>query len=132
MNHTPVSPATITIKGHVCLATNPTVLPKKLKMTPTTLPTMAGNDSTAFPASRLSASANLFSHLFKTSSSLRGEPPTPPPPPSPPKSSVTKSAIVAILAKKAVSVEIIITICSRYEFFLAKMYFYQERFQESV
>ena len=43
INHTSISPATKTIKVHVCSAANPTAFPKKLKMAPTTLPTIAGN-----------------------------------------------------------------------------------------
>ena len=42
INHTPISPATKTIKAHECSATNPTALPNKHRMAPTTLPTMAG------------------------------------------------------------------------------------------
>ena len=56
-------------------------LPKKLRMASTTLPTMAGNASTAFPASLLSASANLSNHFFKSPSFFDGEPPPPPSPP---------------------------------------------------
>ena len=44
-------PCKKTIKAHACLATNPTALLKNLKMMPTTLPTIAGNASTAFSAS---------------------------------------------------------------------------------
>ena len=47
INHAPISPKTKTVKPHVCSATNLTALPKKLKMAPTTLPTIAGNASTA-------------------------------------------------------------------------------------
>ena len=65
INHTPLSPTTKTIKAHVCSATNPTALPKKLKMASTTLPTMAGIASTAFPASLFSASASLFTNFSK-------------------------------------------------------------------
>ena len=78
ISHTPISPATKTIKAHLCSATNPTVLPKKLKMAPTTFPTIAGNASTAFPASLLRASASLFNHLLKAPSSFGGETETPP------------------------------------------------------
>ena len=77
INHTPISPAIKTIKVHVYSAKNATALPKKLKMTPTTLPTIAGNASTAFPASILSASASLFYHFFKTPSSFGVEPSAP-------------------------------------------------------
>ena len=43
MNHTPISPATKTIKVHVFSAKNPTVLPKKLKIAPATLTKIVGN-----------------------------------------------------------------------------------------
>ena len=58
-----------------------TALPRKLKMAPTTLPTIAGNASAAFPASLLRASASLFNLFFKPPSSFGGEvePPHPPP-----------------------------------------------------
>ena len=52
-------------------------LPKKLKMAPTTLPTIAENASTAFPASLLSESASLSNHFFKIHSSFGGEPSAP-------------------------------------------------------
>ena len=61
-----MSPATKTIKAHVCSATNPTALPKKLKKAPTTLSTIADNASTTFPASLLSASSNLSNYFVKT------------------------------------------------------------------
>ena len=80
INHTPISPEAKTIKAHVCLAKNPTALPRRLKIAPARLPTIAGNASTAFPASLLSASASLSSHFSKTSLSFGGEPPVPPPP----------------------------------------------------
>ena len=86
--------------------------PRKLKITPTTLPTIACNASTAFPASLLSASANLSNHFFKVPSSFGGEATVPP---LPPKSPITESTIVAITTKNAESVEIIVTICSRIE-----------------
>ena len=84
-------------------------LDKKLKMTLTTLPTIAGNATTAFPASLLSASANLFNHLFKTPSSFGGEPPPPPPA----RTSIMASAIVEIVLERAVSVEKIVIPSSR-------------------
>ena len=65
INHAPISPATKTVKAHACSAMNPTALPRKPRMAPATLPTMAGNASTAFPASLLSASANLSNHFLK-------------------------------------------------------------------
>ena len=65
---------TKTIRAHVCSATNPTAFPRELKIAPTTLPTIAANASTAFPASLLSASANLSNHFFKIPSTFGGEP----------------------------------------------------------
>ena len=79
-----MSPTTKTIKAHVCSATNPTGFPRKLKIAPTALPTMAGNASTAFPASLLSASASLSNHFFRVPLSFDGEPPAPPPLPKTP------------------------------------------------
>ena len=67
---------------------------KKLKIAPATLLTIAGNASTVFPASLLSASISLFNHLFKTSSFFDEEPPLPSPPPKTP---VIASAIVVIV-----------------------------------
>ena len=77
INHQPTSPATKTIKAHVCSVTNP----KKFKMAPTTLPTIAGNPSAVFPASLLSASASLSNHFFKVPLFVDGVPPAPPVPP---------------------------------------------------
>ena len=55
INDQPVSPAT----------KNPTAFPRKVKIAPTTLPTIAGKASTAFPACLLSASANLSNHFHQ-------------------------------------------------------------------
>ena len=108
INHTPISPATKTIKAHVCSATNPVVLTKTLIAT-TTLTTIAGNASTTFLASLLSASASLFNHLLKTPSFFDGEPPPSPPPPSPsPKTTETVSTIVEKVIERAVSSEIMV------------------------
>ena len=93
---TPIGPTTKTIRVHVCSATNPTDLSKKLKMAPATLLTIAGNASTAFP-SLLRAFANLSNHFFKALSSFGREPPVPPPPPKAP---VTASTIVQIVIQK--------------------------------
>ena len=65
INHIPISSARKTTKAYVCLATNPTALPKKLKIAPTKYPTIASNASTVFPARLLRASANSFNHFFK-------------------------------------------------------------------
>ena len=105
-----MSPTTKTIRADVYSATDPTALPKKLKMTPTTLPAMAGNTSTGFPASLLSASANLYNYFFKTPLYFGGEPPVPPPLP---KSPVIESIVVAIPAKKVESPKRIVIICLR-------------------
>ena len=88
---------------------NPTAFPRKLKIAPTTLPSIAGNASTDFPASLFSAFAGLSNHFFKTSSSFDGEAPVPPPPA---KSPMAESTIVSIPAKTAESVDIIVVICS--------------------
>ena len=103
MNHTPISPATKTIKVHVFSAKNPTALPKKLKIAPATLTKIVGNASTAFLACHLIASASLFNHLFKTPSFFDGEPPPPPLPP--PKTTEIASTIVEIVIERAVSTE---------------------------
>ena len=79
-------------------------------MAATTLSTMAGNASTAFSASLLSASANLSNHFFKTSLSFGEEPPAPLPPPKTP---VMKRMIVDIITEKAVSTEKIVMPCLR-------------------
>ena len=84
--------------------------PRKLKIAPTTLPTIAGNASTTFPASLLSASANLSNHFFKAPSSFGREPPVPPPPPKTP---VIARTIVEIDIERAVSVENIVMPSSR-------------------
>ena len=106
MNHTPISPATKTIKVHVFSAKNPTVLPKKLKIAPATLTKIVGNASTAFLACHLIASASLFNHLFKTPSFFDGEPPPPPLPP--PKATEIASTIVEIVIERAVSTETLV------------------------
>ena len=93
-----------------CSATNLTAFLKKLKIAPTTLPTIAGNASTIFPASLLSASASLPNHFFKIPSSFGGEPPIPA---SPPKTPVIASTIVEIVIERAVSIENIVIPCSR-------------------
>ena len=108
MNHQPTSPATKTIKAHVCSATNPTAFLRKLVST--TFPTITGNASTAFPASLLSASASLSNYFFKIPSSFGGEPPFPLPPPKAP---VMARTIVEIVIEKAVSIENIVLPCSR-------------------
>ena len=84
---------------------NPTAFPRELKIAPTTLPTIAGNASTVFPASLLRASANLSYHFFKTPLSFGVKPPVSPPPPKAP---VMSSTIVKIVIEKAVSIENIV------------------------
>ena len=73
---------------------------------------MAGNASTAFPASLLSASDNLPNHYFKIPSSFGKEHPVPRPPP-PPKTPTMANTIVEIVIEKAVSNENMVTPCSR-------------------
>ena len=90
-----ISPATKIIKAHVYSATNPTAFPRKLKIAPTSLPTITGNASTTFPASLLSAFASLSNHFFKNPSSLGGEPPVPQL--LPPKTPVMARKIVEIV-----------------------------------
>ena len=83
--------------------------PGKLKIAPTTLPTIAGNVLTVFPASLLSASVSLSNHFFKAPSSFGGERPVPPPPKAP----VMARTIVEIVIKRAVSIENIVMPCSQ-------------------
>ena len=106
INPTPISPTTKTIKAHVCSATNPTTLPKKLKIASTTLSKIAGNASTTFPASLLSASASLSN----PPSSIGGEPPVPPPPGKTP---VIARTIVEMVIESAVRIENMVMPCSR-------------------
>ena len=101
INDQPISPAT----------KNPTVFPRKVKIAPTTLPTIAGKASTAFPTCLLSASANLSNHFFKTPSSFGGEPPVSPP--TPPKVPIIARTTVEIVIEKAVSIENIVIPCTR-------------------
>ena len=102
-------PPTKTIRVHVCSATYPTAFPRGLKITPTVLPKMGGDASTAFPASLLSASANLFNHFFKTPSFFGGKPPVPPPPP---KTTVIAMTIVEIVIERVVNFENMVMPCS--------------------
>ena len=110
INHTPMSPATKTVKAHVCSANNPAALPRRLRIAATTLPMIAGNASMAFPPSLSSVFANLSNHFFRIPLSFGRKLPASLPPP---KSPTIESIIVAIPAKRAERVEIIITICSR-------------------
>ena len=75
-------------------------------MAPKTLTRIAVNASVAFTARLLNASAILSNHPL----SFDGGPFVPP---THPKSPMTESIIVVIPAIKAVSVEIIVIICSR-------------------
>ena len=110
INHNLVSLATKALRAHICSTTNPKALPKHLKKAPTTLPTIAGNGSEDRPASLLRASASMFSHLVKTSSSF-GDPDATGPPH--PKTSVIASIIVQKVIKRAVSIDIIVIRCSQ-------------------
>ena len=110
INHTATRPAPKAIKSHTCSVTNPTALPKKLKMASSTFRKMAGNDLTAFPTSILSASANLSNYFFKTPSSLDGEPLAHPPPPETP---AMASKNVEKVIEMAVCLEDMVMPCSR-------------------
>ena len=110
INHTPISPTTKTIKAHVCSVTNPMDLLEKLKITSITLSTIAGNASTAFPASLLSASASLSNHFFKAPSFFGEEPPVPLPPPKTP---VIARTIVEIVIERAIRIKNMVTPCSQ-------------------
>ena len=105
-----MSPTTKTIKAHVCSATNPTAFPRKLKIAPTTLPTMVGNVSAVFPASLLRASNSLSNHFFKILLSFDAEPPAPR---RLPKTLVMPRIIVEIVMDRAVSIENMVMPCSR-------------------
>ena len=109
INHQPISPATKTIKAHVCSATNPTTFPRKFRMAPTTLPMMGGNASAAFPASLLKASASLSNHFFKVPLSFDGEPHVPLPPPETP---VMARTIAAMVMDREASTEAMVIPCS--------------------
>ena len=73
-----------------------------------TLPTKAGNASTAFPADFLAAFASLSNYFLKIPSSFGGKLPIPP---LPPKTPVMAKTIVEIVIKKAVSIEDIVMPC---------------------
>ena len=103
INHQPASPATKTVRAFVYSATQPTAFPRKIKMAPTTLPTIARNASTAFPVSLLSASANLSKHFYKAPSSFGGKPP---------KTPVMARIIVDTVVEKAVSIDNMVMPCS--------------------
>ena len=109
INHTPISPTTKTIKAHACSATSSMAFPRKLKIAPTTLPTVAGNASTAFPASLLSASASLSNHFFKVPMPFAGEPPVHLPPPKTP---VIARTIAEMVIERAVRIENMVVPCS--------------------
>ena len=85
-------------------------MPRKLEIAPTTLPTIAGNSSASFPASLLSASANLSNYFFETLAYFDGEPPIPPPPQKTPQ---IATAIVEIVTERAVNIENIVMPWSR-------------------
>ena len=70
-------------------------------MAATTLLTIAGNASTPFPASLLSASANLSNHFFKTPLFFGGEPPAPL---SPLKTPVIERTIVALKGQSVLKI----------------------------
>ena len=105
-----MSPTTKAIRAHVCSAANPTAFPRKLKIAPTTLPTMAGSASVAFPASLLSAFAKLSNHFFKVHLSFDGGSLAPLLPP--PKTPVMAMTIAEMVMDRAVSIAAMIIPCS--------------------
>ena len=66
-------------------------------MAPASLPRIAGNASTDFFSSILSASARLSNHFFKVPLSFDGRPPTPPPPPPPPPPKLPVTLLLLLL-----------------------------------
>ena len=105
-------PGSVIERQHVCPATNPTALPKKVKISPKTLPTITGNPLTAFPARLLIVFANLLNHFFKVFSYL-GRKAEPPYLPSPQKTPVIASTVVEIVTDGVVSVDTIVIPCSQ-------------------
>ena len=103
-----MSPATKTIRAHVCSATNSTAFPRKLKVAPATLPMITINSTAAFPASLLSASASLSNHFSGLPASWWRAPV----PPSPPETPVMMRTIVAMVTEKAVNIEKMVMPCS--------------------
>lgn len=96
------------IKADICSATNLTGLPRKLKIPPTTLPTIA-----AFLISLLIAFASFVNHFFKALSSFgRGNPEAAGLTPLP-KTHVIASAIVQMIIERDESIDTILILCSR-------------------
>ena len=76
-------------------------------MAPATLPTIAGNVSTAFPASLLRVSASFFTLFFKSPSFFGEDDPDAARPPChpPQKKPVIVSTIVEMVIERAVSID---------------------------
>ena len=104
--HQPTSPATKAIRAHVFLTSNPSALPRKLKMVPAIFPTIAGNASSAFPPSFLRASTSLFIHFFKVPSRFVGKTE-----PLPPKTPVIANTIIGMVREREISNNIIVKPC---------------------
>ena len=83
-------------------------MPRKLKIAPKTLSTIAGNASMAFLGSLFRASANLSNHFFKAPSSFGKEPPVPL---SSPNAPVIARAIVEIVIEREVKIENMVMPC---------------------
>ena len=114
VNYTPISSATQTIRARGCSEANPIVLPRNLKIAPTTLPTIADNASTALPASLLRVSTTLFNHFSKAPLSFGGDnAETARYPPPPPRTPVIASTIVDMVIERAVSIDTIAKPCSQ-------------------
>ena len=111
INYIPINPVTKAIGVNACSATNPTALPRKLKIVLTVFPTIAGNASTAFSGNILIASASFLNHFYNTPSSLGGKAARPLLPPKTPRK--IASAIVETVMERAVSIDIIVIPSSR-------------------
>ena len=114
LNDTLIFLATKAIKLHVCSATNLTALSRKFKMTATTtFPAKVGNALTAFPASLLMVSGDLFNKFLKTSSSIDDKDVAGIP--SPLNIPVRVSAVVQVIKERTISTDTIDISCSRYK-----------------
>ena len=109
INHTPKIPAIKTIRAHVCSATNPTALPKKLRWHQQHF--LRWQVMPQRPSPRVFW-VHLLTYLtiFSRPLSFGGEPPVPSPPS---KSPMIESTVAAIPAQRVESPKNIVIICSR-------------------
>ena len=84
--------------------------PKRLKIAPTALPTIAGNASTAFLESLLIASSNLSNHFFRAPLTFDGVPSVLH---SPVKTRVIARTVIEMVIQKAIRIENMVIPCSR-------------------